>query len=317
MPTTAARPWIGVVAAAITITIWTSFIVVARASASHTLLPLDILALRVIGAGLVLLPYLVWRRQRTRATGSVQARDGTSLWGWSPLPLRQTVIVGTLAGFLYSALAYTGFFFAPATHASVLLPGSLPLWTGLLAVWWLKEPLSSARAWGLACILFGGLLVGSRSIFGADAGDEAWRGDLLFLAASATWSAYGVVVRKYQLDAVSTTAALVVAAVVAYLPLYGLGVAVGMPSHITIAPWNEIIFQAVYQGVGTLVIAGITFNTMVKHFGPVRTTMMTALVPGLSALSAVLFLGEQFSWELGVGLALVTTGILIGAFRRQ
>ena len=314
MPTTAVRPWVGVLAAAITITIWTSFIVVARASASHTLLPLDILALRVVGASAVLFPYLWWRRQRTRAQG---LQHTTSLWGWSPLPLRLTITVGVLAGFLYSALAYSGFFFAPATHASVLLPGSLPLWTGLLAVWWLKEPLTPSRAWGLACILLGGLLVGFRSIFGAAADDQAWRGDLLFLAASATWSTYGVVVRKYQLNAVSATSALVVAAAVAYLPSYGLAVTLGLPSHITLAPWQELVFQAVYQGVGTTVIAGITFNTMVKHFGPVRTTMMTAMVPGLSAMSAVLFLGEHFTWELAAGLTLVTSGIVVGAFRRN
>jgi drug/metabolite transporter (DMT)-like permease len=40
--------------------------------------------------------------------------------------------------------------------------------------------------------------------------------------------------------------------------------------------------------------------------------MITALVPGLSALGAVVFLGEPLSWNLWVGLALVTSGILFG-----
>ena len=55
---------------------------------------------------------------------------------------------------------------------------------------------------------------------------------------------------------------------------------------------------------------------MVKHFGPVRTTMMTSVVPSLSAISAVFFLGEMFTWQLAAGLALVTSGILAGAFKR-
>jgi len=42
------------------------------------------------------------------------------------------------------------------------------------------------------------------------------------------------------------------------------------------------------------------------------TTMITALVPGLSALGAVVFLGEPLSWNLWAGLALVTGGILFG-----
>ena len=40
--------------------------------------------------------------------------------------------------------------------------------------------------------------------------------------------------------------------------------------------------------------------------------MITALVPGLSALGAVVFLGEPMHWNLLGGLALVTCGILFG-----
>jgi drug/metabolite transporter (DMT)-like permease len=61
-----------------------------------------------------------------------------------------------------------------------------------------------------------------------------------------------------------------------------------------------------------VVISGITFTQMVRHFGPVRSTMITALVPGLSALGAVWFLGEPMHWNLLAGLALVTSGILFG-----
>ncbi len=40
--------------------------------------------------------------------------------------------------------------------------------------------------------------------------------------------------------------------------------------------------------------------------------MITAVVPGLSALGAVIILGEPMSWNLLVGLVLVTCGILFG-----
>ena len=66
------------------------------------------------------------------------------------------------------------------------------------------------------------------------------------------------------------------------------------------------------QGIGSVVISGITFMRMVETFGPVRTTMITALVPALSALGAVLFLGEPLHWNLLVGLVLVTVGIVFG-----
>jgi drug/metabolite transporter (DMT)-like permease len=59
-------------------------------------------------------------------------------------------------------------------------------------------------------------------------------------------------------------------------------------------------------------ISGITFTRMIEYYGPVRSTMITALVPGLSALGAVLFLGESLSWSLLAGLMCVTFGILFG-----
>jgi len=82
--------------------------------------------------------------------------------------------------------------------------------------------------------------------------------------------------------------------------------------HVFTAPLREVLFQTVFQGWGSVVISGITFTKMIQHYGPVRSTMITALVPGLSALGAVLFLGEPLFWNLAAGLALVTMGILFG-----
>ena len=65
-------------------------------------------------------------------------------------------------------------------------------------------------------------------------------------------------------------------------------------------------------GVGSVVISGITFTKMVQYFGPVRSTMITAVVPGLSALGAVMFLGEPLHLNLLAGLTLVTAGIVFG-----
>jgi drug/metabolite transporter (DMT)-like permease len=67
-----------------------------------------------------------------------------------------------------------------------------------------------------------------------------------------------------------------------------------------------------WQGMGSVVISGITFTQMIRYFGPVRSTMLTAIVPGLSALGAVIFLGEPLGLNLMLGLALVTLGIVVG-----
>ena len=297
----------GIAAAVVTVAIWTGFIVIGRAAAAHTLLPFDIALLRILGASAVLLPWGWWLTQGRRGAGTA------SLLGFSPLPLRQTAITGLFGGLLYALLCYAGFFYAPAAHASVLMPGSLPLWTSLLAWLILRERITPGRALGLACILAGGLLVGGEGLLSAFDGGEVWKGDLIFMTAACCWSMYTVLARRFGLDAVRATIAITVFACFTYVPLFALLTGAGLlPTRLGAAPWGEIVFQALFQGVGSVVFSGITFVQMVRTFGPVRSTMITALVPGLSALGAVLLLGEPLGWNLLAGLALVTAGILVG-----
>ena len=307
---------VGILSAVVTILIWSSFIVIARASAKGSLLPLDMVFLRFIGAGMVLLPWGLWivRNQKKNLQLLTDASLNLPSWlGLSPYGLKITALVGIFGGVAYAMLAYSGFFFAPAAHASVLMPGTLPLSTALVAMWLLKDHITSTRAIGLGLIFLGDLLVGGASLLKVFDGGETWKGDLLFLSASTCWAFYSVNARKYALDAVKATIAITVFTAVTYIPVYGLLVLFkAINSHLTTAPWGEIAFQAVYQGVGSVVISGITFTKMIQHFGPVRSTMMTALVPGLSALGAVFFLGEPLPLNLIFGLALVTFGILFG-----
>lgn len=299
---------VGIAAAVITVTIWTAFIVIARASAQRTLTPFDIALARIVGASLVLAPW-GWWLVRSRRLGA----GASSLFGLSPLSLRVTALTGTFGGFLYAALAYSGFFYAPAAHASVLMPGSLPLWTTLLAALILRDRITPVRALGLAFILGGDLLVGGASLLHAFEGGEVWKGDLLFMTAALCWSTYSVLARRHALDAVRGTIAITVFALLTYVPVYGLLVASRViTSHLATAPVGELLFQMLFQGMGSVVISGITFTKMIQHFGPVRSTMITALVPGLSALGAVIFLGEPLYWNLILGLLLVTIGILFG-----
>ena len=341
-------PWLsaralGIGAAVVTVAMWTAFIVIARASAARSLTPLDLAAVRIVGAALVLVPWGWWLVRRSRAAGSSAgtAAAPSAFFGLSPLSWRLTALAGFFGAVLYAVFSYTGFFYAPAAHASVLMPGSLPLWTALLAALVLHDRITPVRALGLGLIVAGDLLVGGASLLRAFSGGDAWaptlaaaqsslppegahaalgrpgggiwKGDLLFMAAAFCWACYTILVRRHGLDAVRATIAITVFAVFSYLPVYALLVGLGvLRSHLASAPVGEVLFQMLFQGVGSVVISGITFTRMVGYFGPVRSTMITALVPGLSALGAVLFLGEPLSANLLLGLALVTAGILFG-----
>ena len=299
----------GLWAAVVTVSIWTAFIIIARASASQQLLPLDITWARIMGASAVLLPWSWWNMRQQRRNGI----HAGSFWGLSPLPWRITVITGFFGGFCYAVFAYSGFFFAPAAHGSVLMPGSLPLWTSVLAVFILGERLHGYRLIGLAMIISGDLLVGGSSLLHAFDGGTVWIGDVLFMCASFCWSTYSVLSRRYQLEPVFATTAITCFAFFGFIPAYMLLCAFGVLStHLWTAPWTEVLWQAAFQGVGSVVISGISFTLMIRAFGPVRSTMLTSLVPGLSALGAMLVLDEPMSWQVLLGLSLVTVGIVCG-----
>ena len=319
-------PIAGVAAAVVTILIWTSFIVFARASAKLTLTPLDIVFARLLGASIILVPWGWWLVRRLKQaelakspkTETTQkAPSNYSLFGISPLPLKTTLILGVFGGLAYAPLAYTAFFFAPAAHGAVLMPGTLPLSTALVAALILGERFTRQRALGLVLIACGGLMVGGASLLQAFQGGNVWVGDILFVCAATCWAVYSVRARQYKADAVQATIAITALAAMVYLPLYGLlayfdGLPQAIQSQISHAPLREFLLQMLVQGVGSVVISGISFTMMLKHFGPVRSTMMTALVPSLASLSAVFFLGEPLYWNLVAGLLLALIGVVIG-----
>jgi drug/metabolite transporter (DMT)-like permease len=307
---TISRHTAGVFYAIITVAIWVSFIILARVMAHKTLTPFDIGFVRFIAAALILVPWGIWwvRRERSANPAAV------SWLAMSPLSFKLSALVGMVGGIGYSCFAYSGFFFAPASHASVLMPGMLPLWTAMLAFFILKTPVPPRRAVGLALIALAAVFVGGASVFRSlTIGDGIWRGDVLFLCASFCWGSYTVITRKYALSAIPATISISVFALFTYVPIYGvLAFTHSIHTQLFAAPWSEILLQGFLQGVLSVVISGITFVKMVEIFGPVRSTMITSVVPPMSALGAVFLLGEPLHWNLLVGLLLATIGIGFG-----
>lgn len=295
--------WVGIACAIGVLAIWTSFILIARVSAKGHLSPFDIAFVRFAFSGLIVLPLVFFRGRWLLAQLAPDPR----------LALARGAALAAVAGIGYCSLAYSGFFFAPVSHAAVLLPGSLPLYTALLAALLLGERFRRARLVGLAIMVAGDLLIGGASLLQAFRGDQTWKGDLLFLGASVSWALYSVLCRRWRLDAVPATCAIAIGCLASYVPLFAAGAAAGLvPTQLASAPWSEVAFQAVYQGGFAMLIAGMAFTQVVKTFGPVRTTMVTAMVPMLAAVLAIPLLGEPMTAVGVLGLFCVTLGLLIG-----
>lgn len=283
----------GYLYAALTVSIWTGFVLVSRLAGRGTLSAFDVTALRFGVAALLLSPLLL-------RNGLGTLRD----------PRRLAACVAT-GGLGYALLAYSGFYFAPAAHGSILLSGMMPFLTAILAWSFLGEhPGPQKRAalvvigCGVACMLV--------ETFRHGFGGRAWIGDLLFISASTSWCVFTVLVRRWQVRPWDAAAGVAVVSALIYLPVYALF----LPHQLRAAPWSEIALQAGFQGVLVVIVAMVLYTRAIAELGPTRLSAIMALVPALSALLAVPVLGEPLTGLLPLGIALVTAGALIGALTR-
>ena len=277
---------IGLLCAFLVMLIWSAFQILSRHAMVGTLSPFDMVALRFGVGGLLVIPILI-------------------RLGWPKVALTRSLVLVATAGLGFSVLAYTGFIFAPAAHGGLILPGSLPIWTAVLGWLWLSETVQPSRLLAIGIIIFGIALVGSASFQGNHPG--AWRGDLLFVAASIMWSIFTVSIRAWQISAIQATCVICLLSALIYLPVYFLF----LPHAILQTPLWELGMQGAFQG-GSIVVTLWAFTKAVSLLGPVAASMVTAFVPVVTALAAIPILGESLSLLAIGGIIMASMG-MIGA----
>jgi len=276
--------WFG---AGMVLMLWSGWIVVSRQGVGQNLTVYDIGALRFLVASLVVAPFAVryWPRH---------------------LPLWKLLLLACGTGIPYVLFAFVGMTFAPASHAGVLMNGTLPILAAVIAWFWLRETPPPLKAAGMAVILCGALAIGwDRSSGGV--GPDAWIGHLCFLVSAALLAAYMIAGRVWGLSPMQAFVSVPLLNIAWFGPLYLLV----LPKAIDQASASEIWLQALYQGLGPGSLGVLCFMMAVRFIGPTATAAVLAGVPGAAALMAIPFIGEWPSTVAWTGLALVTAGIVL------
>lgn len=284
---------IGTACAVSVMLLWTGFVLSARygvsAGTGVRLAPLDLAALRFAVSGLA----------------------AAALWSMGigrGLPLRRGFVLAGFAGLGFGLPAYIGFSLAPAAHGAVLLSGTLPFLVAIGTWWVFGERWSRARAISLALVLAGLLLLGAESYGAERAPPGAWRGDLLFLAASSSWAVYTVLARRWNVGPAQSVVAVGIGCAGVFLPVWWAAV----PHAIHAVPWPELLFQGVYQGLLATGVSLFLYTTALARIGVARLTTITALTPGMAGVLAVPVLHEPIGPLALMGLALVCTAVAVG-----
>ena len=288
-----------IASAIVVVAIWTLFLVLSRQGVKGSFTPWDLAFVRFGFAAAVVLPVFLWRPAGQR---------------FGKLTLGRALVVALFAGVGLTCLIFTGLSFAPAAHAAVLTTGTLPFSVAILGWWMFGDRIAGRKLLSLGLILVGVLCMAWYAFVSAAAGapEGAWRGDILFPFASASWAVFVMLVRRWGIGAVDATLATALISFVLYAPVYLLF----LPKQMMAAPWLDIVWNGVFQGIFALVVSMSLYTRVVQAFGPSRTTMITAVCPSLAALIAVPVLGEPLSALVLMGLAAVTAGMVVGVSSR-
>jgi drug/metabolite transporter (DMT)-like permease len=265
--------------------IWAGWMLTTRFLATGALNAYDISALRFLAAGACLVP-VAWQRG---------LRIGPYGW-WGSLALC------FFLGPTYTIVCATGMKFAPASHAAAIVNGFMVLTSTLLGVYWLNEPFSLKKKCGIAI-----LLAGMGCVAWAKTGGTASFGHLFFAVGGAMWAGYGISLRRWKVSSWHATAVTSVLSALLYLPIYFFF----LPKQVGSAPWSLLLFHSFYQGLMTAVLALFLYGKAVHTLGASTAAAFVPLVPVLTLLLGIPFLGEIPGALEITGVAMVFLGLLV------
>ena len=279
----------GFAAAAMVVLCWSGFNIVSRLGGRSHLTPYDIAALRFGVSGILLCPFFVFGRHSVT---------------WL-----QLLVLACLGGLGYGLFVYSGFALAPAAHAAVLVNGGIPFATVLVSSLAFGYRPGRRAIASLSLASIGILLIGIQS-FSEENGSTGsqWLGDLFFLCAASCFASFGLLLKKWRVHPWETTVGIATVSMLVYLPVYALF----LPKGLALVPTSLILLQCFYQGVIAASLAGLLYAYANQTIGPMKASLMLALVPGISALAAIPLLGENLSLTTLLGVILVTCGAVLG-----
>jgi drug/metabolite transporter (DMT)-like permease len=283
---------VGLVWAALTVSIFSGWFVITRFSVTRELRIWDITALRFGIGALLLAPVIVRNR----------ARLPRAAWGMG-------LVFALLWGVPFVLLVALGLSLTSAGQAASIAPTVMPLFAGLFAWAFLGETQGWKRWSGYAAILVGLsllLLAGA-----AASGPPSAAGIGALAAAAAMWAIYTLLFRRSRLAPIESAALICFWSALLFLPIYGFS---GL-SRLDHAGAGEVALQAVYQGVLMGGASIFTFNRAVSLLGSSAATAIIAIIPAIATLLAIPILGEHPSPAEGLAVAIIVAGVLLAAHR--
>jgi drug/metabolite transporter (DMT)-like permease len=252
--------------------------------------PSSIAFLRWAISTVLLMGWIAARRELPIAADLLRKRGTTTLW---------VALAGiTLFYFLENlALRYT-----TVINAGVLA-NLTTVFLVLLGTLWLKERLTRAEAAAVVVALFGAALV-SQGSGHLSLTATGLKGDLMMVLATMLAALYSIggkrLVAKYPADAVTTVVAGMGTLLLLPLALWE-GLSLALPG----AAWGVLLLL----GLGSGALANLWWMQILRQTNASRAGLILLLIPVVSTVIAVLFLGEELHPLVLLGGVLILAGV--------
>lgn len=275
----------------IAVAVLSGSLVMLRLGVTTSLTPFDLAALR-FGIASLLLFGVIWRRG----------------WAMEKLGVLGVLALITCNGAPYIMVLSFGFQFAPASDAGAINPGLMAVFVGILGWIVLGETMKAAKIAGILAVLAGTALFTDLLTF-----RQASSGHLIFAITGGMWASYVIIVRKTNLPALHATSIVAVGSALVFLPFY----LVFFGGQILQAPVRDIAVQAIYQGALTGALAVFAFTKSTEYLGASAGAALTALIPTVTLVMGVVFLGEAIDgWKI-LACALVGLGVFLTLYAQR
>jgi drug/metabolite transporter (DMT)-like permease len=254
--------------------------------------PTVLIALRLLTAALVLVPFLALR-QGAPAFRQLRA-------GWQPV-----LVLGAINAAIPFTLIAWGQKHIDSGIAAIA-NASVPIFVALLAIHFRpSEKVTGSRAVGIAAGIVGvAVLAGANP----EGGWWAVAGTLAVVAASFLYAA-GALYAQTHVENLEPMLLVTGSTIVGTLMLAPLAIAQAPTS---LPGWKVWLAIAVL-GVGGMAIGQYVYYVLLETHGSTKAALVTYLLPGMALVLGIVFLDESLTVAAVVGLALVLLGVALGS----
>jgi drug/metabolite transporter (DMT)-like permease len=223
---------------------------------------------------------------------------------------RQFLVLGALNAAVPFTLISFAELYLPASLASIL-NSITPLFTAILSVFFLSDPLTPKKIAGLLLGIVGVSLVVGWSPFELNSDTLISVGAMLV---ASLFYGMGTVFAKRTFKGLSTLTMAIGQQLGAGVVLLPLAI-INFPTTMTM----EAFIPATILGLLCTAFAYLLYFTLVKNVGATNTTSVTMIVPFFGILWGAMFLGEslQVGQILGFGVILVALTLVTGVQLRK